>query len=101
MKNPRRGGTRGASKKKVGFLLLLLLAAVNVAVIVYHGDPRKRARSVVPAAPRAESTRLRATQRRAAADVSRLPAVPWTDAAAFASFYRTDVLVDDEGELET
>lgn len=101
MKNPRRGSTRGTSKRKVGFRLLLVLAAINVAVFVYHGDPRKRARSAAPVTPTAESPRQRATQRRAANENSRLPAVPWADAAAFASFYRTDVLENDEGETET
>ncbi len=101
MKNPRRGSTRGSSKKKVGFGLLLLLGAVNVAVFLYHGDPRERAKAIVPQPASAESPRReRATQRRAEAKDQRLPAVVWADAAAFADFYSTPVLVAADPEVE-
>ncbi len=100
MKNRRRGTSRGSSKKKVGFGLLLLLGAINVAVFLYYGDPRERAREMAPPAPSAESPRQRATQRRADLKDARLPAVVWSDAAAFADFHRTGVIADTESEVE-
>jgi murein DD-endopeptidase MepM/ murein hydrolase activator NlpD len=101
MKNPRRGSSRGGSKKKVGFGLLFLLGAVNVGVFLYHGDPRERARAAAPHQdPQAESPRPRASQRRAEAKDARLPAVPWQDAGAFSEFYRTDVLADADSDIE-
>lgn len=54
-----RGSATAPSRKKKGLYLILGLVAVNVAVVVYHGDPRDRlprpAERAAPARSRAAS----------------------------------------------
>ncbi|MBC7792081.1 MAG: hypothetical protein H7Z43_00105, partial [Clostridia bacterium] len=99
MKTPRRTIARGDSRRRAGLIGLILLIAVNIAVFLYHGDPRERARSAAPAQSQPAAVnktwRPRATQRRTEMS-KRALATPWASSDNLVDFYSSPVVVNDD-----